>query len=296
MSEMSACVAARSMSRSVVAQMPRPLAVGRLHSVFRRVCIIRCDNDSLVAVVAPEAGNGPLNVVLERMPAGWQNLQPGTAVRFDEKRMRIGGVSVSLDGALIWEPCPNWGRLRAGAVQLLRRAEPLANWAQEHAPGGSLLSLLREPLRADEVAESVVHARALAGAEAIWAGWQGDEAQLRTGTAQLAGLGCGLTPSGDDFALGTMLCAWLAHTNPVWYCRLVVEAAAGRTTMLSAAFLGAAASGECGAAWHRLLEALERGSDDQLTAAAAAVLSYGHTSGADALAGFLWMARRVLEE
>jgi hypothetical protein len=44
------------------------------------------------------------------------------------------------------------------------------------------------------------------------------------------------------------------------------------------------------------LEALERGSDDQLTAAAAAVLSYGHTSGADALAGFLWMARRVLEE
>lgn len=294
MSEMSACVAARSMSRSVVAQMPKPPAVGRLHSVFRRVCIIQCDNDSLVAVVAPEAGNGPLNVVLERMPAGWQNLQPGTAVRFDEKRVRIGGVSVSLDGASIWEPCPDWGRLRADAVQLLRRCEPLANWAQEHAPGGGLLSLLREPLRADEAAESVVHARALAGAEAIWAGWQGDEGRVRAGTAHLAGLGGGLTPGGDDFLLGAMLCAWLAHANPVWYCRLIVEAAAGRTTMLSAAFLGAAASGECGAAWHRLLEALEGGSEDRLTAAAAAVLSYGHTSGADALAGFLWMGRRAL--
>lgn len=295
MPEMSACVAARSISRPVMAQMPRPLAVGRLHSAFRWACTIQFESDNLVALVAPELGNGPLNVVLERMPAGWQNLQPGTPVRFEDNRVQVGGVTVSLDGASIWEPCPNWERLRAHAAALLQRAEPLADWAQERAPGGSLLALLRGPLRADNATESIVHARALAGAEAMWAGWQGDEAQVHAGTAQLAGLGSGLTPSGDDFALGTMLCAWLAHVDPAWYCRLVVETAAGRTIMFSAAFLRAAARGECGAAWHRLLEALGGGSEDRLAAAAVAVLSYGHTSGSDALAGFLWMGRRVLE-
>jgi hypothetical protein len=278
-----------------MAQMPRPLAAGRLHSVFRRACIIQFDGDDLVALVAPDAGNGPLNVVLERMPAGWRNLQPGTPVRFEDKRVQVGGVTVSLAGASIWEPCPSWGRLRADAAPLLRRAEPLTDWSQERAPGDGLLALLRGPLQADKATESIVHARALAGAEAMWAGWQGDEARVRAGTAQLAGLGGGLTPSGDDFALGTMLCAWLAHVDPVWYCRLVVEAAAGRTTALSAAFLRAAETGECGEAWHSLLEALAGSAEDRITAAASAVLAQGHSSGADALAGFLWMGRRVLE-
>jgi hypothetical protein len=44
-----------------------------------------------------------------------------------------------------------------------------------------------------------------------------------------------------------------------------------------------------------LLKALEGGSDEELVAAASAVLAYGHTSGADALAGFLWMGLRIPE-
>ncbi|MFN2217337.1 MAG: DUF2877 domain-containing protein [Anaerolineae bacterium] len=277
-----------------MAQMPRPPAAGRLHSVFRRACTFQFESDYLLALVAPEVGNGPLNVVLERMPVGWQHLQPGTAVRFEDKRVRVDGVNVYLDGASIWEPCPDWERLRADATPILRRAELLADWVQERAPGGSMPALLNEPSRDDGPTGSVVHARALAGAESMWAGWQGNESQVRAGTAQLAGLGGGLTPAGDDFLLGAMLCAWLAHPDPVWYCRLVVEEAASRTTMLSAAFLRATASGECGAVWHRLLETLGGDSEERLTATAAAVLSYGHTSGADALAGFLWMGQRVL--
>jgi hypothetical protein len=68
---------------------------------------------------------------------------------------------------------------------------------------------------------------------------------------------------------------------------LVVETAADLTTILSAAFLQAAARGECSAAWHALLGALVEGSDAALTAAATEVLSHGATSGADILAGFL---------
>jgi hypothetical protein len=130
------------------------------------------------------------------------------------------------------------------------------------------------------------------GARALRAGWTYDMAQLQEGAIRLAGLGRGLTPSGDDFLTGVMLWAWLAHVKPHSVCRALVDAAADRTTTLSAAFLRAAARGECMAAWHRLLFALSEGSDEELAAAVGTVLAYGATSGTDALAGFLWMGPR----
>jgi hypothetical protein len=86
-----------------------------------------------------------------------------------------------------------------------------------------------------------------------------------------------------------MLWAWLAHREPRSFCALLLEAAAARTTILSAAFLRAAAEGECSAAWQELLGVLADGKAQRLEAALANVLSFGHTSGADTLAGFVWM-------
>ena len=57
----------------------------------------------------------------------------------------------------------------------------------------------------------------------------------------LAGLGDGLTPAGDDWLVGMMLWAWLAHAAPRRFCQVLSDAAVPRTTTLSAAFLQAAA-------------------------------------------------------
>jgi hypothetical protein len=130
-------------------------------------------------------------------------------------------------------------------------------------------------------------------AEALAAGWAGDVAALRRGAERLAGLGVGLTPSGDDFLAGFMLRAWLAHSEPEPFCHHVVEAAAPRTTALSAAFLRAAARGECSAAWHVLLAALAGPGPAPLDEAVGGVLAHGHTSGADMLAGFLWSPSKI---
>jgi hypothetical protein len=86
-----------------------------------------------------------------------------------------------------------------------------------------------------------------------------------------------------------MLWMWLAHPDPQPCCKAMLEAAAPRTTTFSAALLRTAAVGECSACWHRLLVVLERQEVQHLAAAVEGVLSYGHTSGADTLAGFLWM-------
>jgi hypothetical protein len=129
--------------------------------------------------------------------------------------------------------------------------------------------------------------------DAVKAGWAGDVGRLREGAAQLAGLGGGLTPGGDDFLCGAMLSAWLAHPRPGSLCRVIAETSASRTTTLSAALLWAAAEGECSAAWHALLDALAQGDDAGMNKAAQEVLIHGATSGADAMAGFLWAGTRI---
>jgi hypothetical protein len=126
-------------------------------------------------------------------------------------------------------------------------------------------------------------------AEALKACWElNDKARLRIGARQLAGLGGGLTPAGDDFLAGLMLGAWLIHPQPSSLCQVLIRAAVPHTTVLSGAMLRAAARGEFSAHWHELLAALAAGGTSRIARATRRALAHGATSGGDALAGFLW--------
>ena len=98
-----------------------------------------------------------------------------------------------------------------------------------------------------------------------------------------------MTPAGDDFIVGVLLAVWAGRFGPQaeTLCEPLAEIAAARTTLLSAAYLRAAARGECMQPWHALFHALCASSTDHLPRATRDLLSIGHTSGADALAGFL---------
>jgi hypothetical protein len=283
-------VRALSLGRSVWARLgPHPVR-GQITAVFERACILSPAEGEPFSLVLPEIGDGPLNVVVPGAPGCFARLRPGTACYLSDRRLRAGDLGVDLAAARVWEPRPPWHRLRAHLSQVVSQLEALRAGALQAAPAGSLLSLLPgEPQAGDAFTESVwVSARQ--AAFALRAAWSGDQASLRTAAVQLAGLGPGLTPAGDDFLAGAMLWAWLAHPTPQEFCQALVSAAAPRTTALSAAFLRAAGHGECSAAWHALFEQLaapEAGPAG--SQAVARVLSYGHTSGADALAGFLWM-------
>ena len=122
----------------------------------------------------------------------------------------------------------------------------------------------------------------------------GDRSGIHGSAALLAGLGPGLTPAGDDYLVGLMagLRVWPGPLengglSPPEVCRIIFEAAEGRTTLLSRAFLRSAKEGLFGENWHELLAALVRGDAIGIQRAARRVLSSGATSGADALAGFL---------
>lgn len=300
---------ADSVSRSVRQRLPRQPRYGRVLAVFERAFVLQTPGSDLVAVVLPQIGNGPLNVVVDAQAADLTELEPGTPARIGKGTLAFGGMEISLSQAAIWEPCPNWKRLRAEHNAMTDLLPWVQAFALRHAPERSgLLALLPQRSRsfppdlAMRSERSQLERQDYSGAPAasdawptllqeavvaLQAGWAGDAARWREAGARLVGLGEGLTPSGDDLLAGVMLWTWLAHPAPQDVCQILLEAAIGRTTMLSVAFLRAAARGECNAAWHRFLDALADGERDQLSCAVQEVLSFGHTSGVDTLTGFL---------
>jgi len=306
-----AVLQARSVSRPVWAWLSEPPFRGQVRAVFERTCLLETADGNLVALVLPRIGNGPLNVVVDGRPGGFSALRPGAPVRLQDGRLVAGPVAISIEGVALWEPRPDWQALRSRSAAITERLPLLQLLADRHAPESILLQRTG-PVRCQAVIESTAKrsppanpaspvatrgelqdallATAREGARALLRGWAGDTAALKEGAGRLAGLGVGLTPAGDDFLAGLMLWAWLAHPGPRRLCQLVFEAAAARTTALSAAFLRAAAEGMCSEPWHDLLAALDGGRQDRLEAAVQKVLACGSTSGADTLAGFLLLA------
>ena len=130
-------------------------------------------------------------------------------------------------------------------------------------------------------------AAAIAGLLGAHAG--GDMRGVQGHAAALCGLGPGLTPAGDDWLAGWLVGLRLVSPGSDLHGagEAVLEAAEGRTTMLSLAFLRCAARGEVAEPWHALLAALAAGTATNVETAAARVLCFGATSGADMLTGFL---------
>jgi hypothetical protein len=286
---------ARSISRSVWERLQGRCQVGRVLGISRRSCILLFPPDCIVAVVLPELGNGPLNLVVEGTAGHLAMIQREQSVRLEKWGPQIGPLEICLEAAEHWEPRPDWRRLRAQRDAVAGRLDQVGVIAQSHAPTSSFLELISSRFATEPTLGDAYVNAAQEAARSLGLGWQGDTTQLQRAAAQLAGLGGGLTPAGDDFLSGVMLWAWLGHPSPSRFCGMMLAEAAPRTGPLSAAFLRAAAAGECSAAWHRLLAALEESTDRQLCSAVGDVVSYGHTSGADALAGFLWMGMRDAE-
>ena len=293
-------------------QLERQLFEARVLAVFDNACDLVTSDRDVIALVSPRIGDGPLNIVVDVEPGDFTTLKLETTAslgslqrrRSEESlshkaetlrrstaqsnrlpHLQIGDLQVLLDEATVWEPRPDWDALRTRCTSIRSNLALLHAIALHHAPLESLLN----PKPTEKSTNCAILTTVRQAAVALRAGWDGDMAQLHKGVKQLAGLGTGLTPTGDDFLVGVMVWARLAHPTPDVFCETIVETAVPRTTTLSAAFLRFAAKGECSAAWHQLLAALATGSMGELDAATRQILAHGATSGADALAGFLWM-------
>lgn len=148
--------------------------------------------------------------------------------------------------------------------------------------------------------------RTLPAANALLAGIATADIDIVSSAAQgLAGLGHGLTPSGDDFLIG--VCGALTLAESVLPAKeetpqaapghelagAIAAATEGRTTLLSAVWLNHAARGEFSAEVGDVLVALAD-AEAILDAAVARLLAIGGLSGLDTAMGVLLGSRTLL--
>lgn len=233
---------------------------GEVCAVFRRSFYLRFGR-KYACVGDASLGRGPLNALVTAF-----------------KEPAIGDTAVvAVANAVLWEPPPFRGEAHPH-LDALRAC--LDGHVPDEGLGCTILGV-----------HNALSVHAQPALEAIDR-WLAGHA-LGNEASQLIGLGPGLTPSGDDYFGGVLVALrWLgrgSQADSLW--RWLEPRLAAHTSEISAAHLAAAASGQVHEALHEVLENLSAWEVPDLHPSLARLDAVGHTSGWDALAGIVAVAR-----
>lgn len=237
----------------------------RILHVFYRACDLINERREVLSIVTPQIGNGPFTLVLEDEVLFSQYLDIESSVSFHDDKLTLGNLTVNAAEAKLWAPRPAWEDLHAKREDILNQITALPAFHYQSSLPTQLLSTFSISLAVANLAASLTSAK------------------------QLAGLGIGLTPSGDDFMMGAIYAAWIIHPTDIAkiLAEEIANTAAPLTTSLSSAWLKSAGRGEAGIRWHEFFRSLISGDPASIQKAMDKILAVGETSGADALAGFV---------
>ena len=251
---------------------------GRVHSVFDRVANVEDHRGELFSVATRDVDNAPNTLVIDLRTFGAYEVREGDRVMGTVRSLEMGKHAVvALDTAVAWHPrrtpYPHDDARLEQNLLLARRHAAGAFGRNTHVapPGlGARLDVLRDQLGAALSSGAVTAARSCAIA--------------------MAGLGSGLTPSGDDVLLGVFAVLNIdaspcARLRPL--CTDIVADIGGRTNAISVAALRTAADGRVRESIDTLLTALMTGDERSVRRALDHVLAIGSTSGADIVAGIV---------
>jgi hypothetical protein len=302
-----------------------PVRGGYVHSVFRRAANLWASPHILLAITAPAAMRVPNGVVVGG-PAGLPDATLlGLRVRMTawvgdgSICVPAAGLCIEAANASLWDPRPQYPEGLVAPAVLSQHLDRLAMLIRDYSRAKrlSFASMLdpfsdRQPEGAALEPREEAHRERLASrarpavselVEGIVAGGTG---RVSSAARRLAGLGYGLTPSGDDFLTGVCGALGLAAAvlsdnvggRQTRSCRdqamAIAAAAVGRTTLLSATWLDFAARGEFSAEVGDLLVALADMNGDEIERAARQLLAVGGLSGLDTAVGVLLGSRAVL--
>lgn len=235
----------------------------RILHVFDRVCNLINERNEVLSIVTQEIGHGPFSLVLESDALFSNDLHVEAPVSISSIQLIVGDFLIDTARADLWNPRPDW--------EILHKD-------RDHIAG----QLNKIPVPGFQLPKPLISSLTSSLAS-------GDISTAKNAASKLAGLGIGLTPSGDDFIMGALYATWIVHPSNV-ACILAEEiasTAAALTTSLSAAWLRVAGKGEAGILWHKFFDALLVGPIANPTYAMEKILAVGATSGAEALAGFI---------
>ncbi len=284
-----------------LAESPSGALVASVHSRVVNLRLGRGEFLCVAAIELPLAANG----VAVDLAAGFSlvtlGLRAGQLAVIGRRTVRVPevGFEVCVRGAARWEPRP--GPHRVSRADLVQRARQVRTLAMAEGHRRSLLPLLwalgdSVECRTADPREvlPVLLRRILRPAAALRAAAaSGDPATTTRAAREIAGLGPGLTPSGDDFLAG-FAAAWAlvpeALGVPVHRADVLdalCDGARGRASDLGGAWLRHATRGEVAEPMARFLGSLLGATSGGLGGAARGILGLGATSGADWMTGTL---------
>jgi hypothetical protein len=249
---------------------------------------------NLLSIIQGHSRMGPFSIEVEEASGGFTVGEMGGGLtHVSQGHVLVGRWMLDLTSAEMWNARPNWAGLATAPwradflpiihARLLATAphDSLARIVENR--DGRCVGLGRVRLRdLPQAAATVAASRVIRGLAV------GDLHQAAEASTALAGTGIGLTPSGDDFLVGVMLgihsAIPAAEANVLG--STIYSASAGRTTGISRAWLAAASRGQAIQAWHALVDSLISSDRSMVDRACQSLIGLGHTSGADALAGF----------
>jgi hypothetical protein len=233
--------------------------------VFDDACNLINGNKDVLSIVTKHIGRGPFSLVIEEDVLFVEHVTVDSHVIIHDDGLEVGNLIINMKHANLWSPCPNWEWAHAKREIIRERVAHLPVINYQPALPLSLLSTFSKAIATADVPTCV------------------------SASKQLAGLGQGLTPSGDDFILGALYAAWIIHPPEIArnLANALANTAAPLTTSLSAAWLKSAGRGEAGILWHEFLDALISTDVVSSQIAADKIVAVGETSGADALSGFV---------
>jgi len=217
-----------------------------------------------------EPFRGPLTLNIRPNQAVLQNLKPGQAIQVSDSNLHFdaAGVIIQTSGRAPWS-VPE--RPPVSPIALAGRFERLKLISQP------ILALVDDPLIQQVFAETTSRP-------------DPNGLHISNSFENNLGRGEGLTPAGDDRALGFLLALnrWgdllCPRLDKVEVNRSLTQAARCKTNSLSANLIECAARGQADERLIWMLDSLLTGQPDP-TACAGRLLSWGHTSGLNALLG-----------
>lgn len=257
-----------------------------LHA-FSRCVNLLAEDDEILSLTAEGIEPGPFSIVVEREAEHgldgegcFAGLETATTVKANASGLQIGRLNICVDRALFWDPRFEVGLLDEQPVK--DGLNLIRSLIIRHAAKESLALALGSD-------DGSLYQRRIGQAwHKLRKGILSDEQGLCVEGAWLAaGVGIGLTPAGDDFLVGVLAGLWTGLADPDRYADSIVAGATPRTSKLSAAWITAAGRGAFGQVWHDLSLALLNRDQGSVLRAGRRILGTGHTSGTDAMSGFL---------
>ena len=293
----------------------RRRVIGRVHSIFSGAIDVTLQGGSMISIVREEVGSGPINIVTD-LPRGRSMAELGVkknaeVLKKKDGEILIGGtaVLVSIQHAKLYRTEKEFPT-KLGSISEIRAnvvvvARTVARRGHHQGLGGLIPLLVPSGTETKHPAELNSFSRlALPRVRSLMSKIrEGRISELGTEVQNLAGLGPGLTPSGDDMLAGLMVTLTLIAHNLKGDAEMVRRVnrkialnARKRTTMLSEEFLSQAARGETNEHFQELIKKMLTALPNEAQRSAEVVLKVGETSGTDTVLGILLGFQLSLDE